>query len=135
MTHHVVLVERPVARLLPKVRIVHAVRLLVEYSACLEGAFDSLGRDDLLIASLPVLFLDIRLEGVVDPRTVGQPEGAARGEGVEEEELLLHSEPPVVALGRLLEELTRRKTIGSATGAGIHTFLCSAIRFLSASLC
>lgn len=69
-------------------------------------SFDSLGRDDLLVAPLPVLLLDVILEGVVDPRTVGQPEGASRGEGMEEEELLLHAEPPVVTLGRLLEELT-----------------------------
>ena len=60
---------------------------------------------DLLVAPLPVLVPDISLKGVVDTGAMGKPEGTPRGEGVEEEKLLLLAKPPVVALGCLLEEL------------------------------
>lgn len=45
---------------------------------------------------------------------MGQPESTSRRKGVEEEELLLLTKPPVVTLGRLLEELIQRKEL--ATG-------------------
>ena len=64
-----------------------------------------IGRDDLLVAALPVLLADEGDQLVIYARAVWQPEAAARREVVEEEELLLVAQRAVVALLGLFLEL------------------------------
>mmetsp|Transcript_31380 Transcript_31380/g.43544 ORF Transcript_31380/g.43544 Transcript_31380/m.43544 type:complete len:284 (+) Transcript_31380:1044-1895(+) len=75
---------------------------------CVAGGLPQLevvdvGRDNLVILKLPVLLAQVLHEGVVDACTVGEEKGGARGEMVEEEELLLQPYHAVVALLCLLD--------------------------------
>ena len=82
---HVILVVLPMAGRLPQLGVVHV------------------GRADLIIPSLPVLGTQERLEGVVDPLTVREEETGARRKLMEEEELLLASDLPMISPGGLLK--------------------------------
>lgn len=84
---HVLVVVLPVTGLLPQGRVVHV------------------WRQNLLVATLPVLGADIAGQGVVDGHAVGEEEAGTGRHLVEEEELLLLSNLAVVALGGLLEHL------------------------------
>jgi hypothetical protein len=57
----------------------------------------------LFVSVIPVLLPHIRDEGVVYARPLGEEETGARGELVEEEEVVLHAEDAVVALLGLLD--------------------------------
>jgi hypothetical protein len=83
---HVLGIVAPVAGCLPEIRLVHV------------------GGHDLLETALAVLLLHQGVQGVVDAGAVGEPEGGARGDLVEEEELLVRSDLSVVALRRLGQE-------------------------------
>ena len=82
---HVLLVMRRVTGGLPQVEVVHV-----------RG-------DDLVVLVLPVLLADELHQLVVNLGALRQEEARARGEGVEEEELLVETDQAVVALLRLLD--------------------------------
>mmetsp|Transcript_20163 Transcript_20163/g.27410 ORF Transcript_20163/g.27410 Transcript_20163/m.27410 type:complete len:318 (-) Transcript_20163:403-1356(-) len=64
--------------------------------------------DDLRVATIPVLRPDEGHELVVDPGPMGEPEGGARRQFVEHEELLLDTDGAVVPLLGVLEVLLVR---------------------------
>lgn len=84
---HVLLVVTPMTRNLPEVGLV------------------DIGSHDLDETTLLVLALDEVQQGVVDTHTVGQEEGRAGRNLIEEEELLVLANLSVVALGSLSKEV------------------------------
>lgn len=84
---HVLLVMRQVARLLPKRHVKH------------------IGSHDLVVATGPVLLLDVIHNRIVDAHTVGQPHGRTGRALLKIEQLLLLANQAVVALSGLLQKL------------------------------
>lgn len=100
---HVSLVVLRVARLLPELEVEHV------------------GRDDFLVAALPVLLLDHFHQAVIDTSAVRQPEARARRQLMEEEELLRRAQHSVIALlGLLLEQLPLLQLLGVGERHAIH---------------
>mmetsp|Transcript_5306 Transcript_5306/g.16654 ORF Transcript_5306/g.16654 Transcript_5306/m.16654 type:complete len:469 (-) Transcript_5306:558-1964(-) len=105
---HVLLVLGRMPRRVPQIHVVHVGRNHL--------VIDAVGWQ----ASPPVAAADERDERVVEARAVGQEEGGAGAELVEEEELLLDPDPAVVALRRLfLQRLPLLQELGVREGDAV----------------
>mmetsp|Transcript_42518 Transcript_42518/g.68384 ORF Transcript_42518/g.68384 Transcript_42518/m.68384 type:complete len:378 (-) Transcript_42518:121-1254(-) len=82
---------------------------------------EDVGRDDLVILVFPVLFAYESHEIVVHLGAVGEEETRARGQVVEEEQLLVHADDAVVALLGLFDaRLVLLHELVGGEGDGVH---------------